>query len=35
MPAQWSVEQGVSPKPRLLEEVRNRIRAKHYSRRTE
>lgn len=35
MPAQWSVEQGVSPKPRLLDEVRSRIRAKHYSRRTE
>lgn len=35
MTAQWSVEQGVTPKPRLLDEVRNRIRAKHYSRRTE
>ncbi len=35
MTAQWSVEQGVTPKPRLLDEVRHRIRAKHYSRRTE
>ena len=26
---------GVAQKPRLLEEVRARIRAKHYSRRTE
>lgn len=35
MTAQWSVEQGVTPKPRLLDDVRNRIRSKHYSRRTE
>ncbi|MBK6743186.1 MAG: phage integrase N-terminal SAM-like domain-containing protein [Hydrogenophilales bacterium] len=35
MTAQWSVEQGVTPKPRLLDLVRNRFRAKLYSRRTE
>jgi len=35
MTAQWFVEHGVTPKPRLLDEVRHRIRAKHYSRRTE
>lgn len=28
-------KRGVAQKPRLLDEVRARIRAKHYSRRTE
>ncbi|KAF0101091.1 MAG: Integron integrase IntIPac [bacterium] len=35
MTAQGDDQQGNPPKPRLMDAVRNRIRTKHYSRRTE
>lgn len=35
MTAQGDDQHGISPKPRLMDVVRDRIRTKHYSRRTE